>query len=130
MKRSILIVDDSPDDVELTILAVERCRTDLMPYVARDGKLALELLSDSKKLPSLILLDLKMPGMGGVDFLREIRANERLKEIPVIVVTTSTLDSDRNESLKAGANDFLHKNFRMDHFCDELEIVVDRWLAA
>jgi two-component system response regulator len=130
MKRSILIVDDSPDDIELTILAIERCRTDLMPSVARDGKIALELLSDSKKLPSLILLDLKMPGMGGVDFLREIRTNEKLKEIPVIIVTTSNLDSDRNESLEAGANDFLHKNFRMDHFCDELEMVMDRWLAA
>jgi two-component system, response regulator len=130
MKRSILIVDDSPDDIELTILAIERCRTDLMPYVARDGKMALELLGDSKKLPSMILLDLKMPGMGGVDFLREIRANERLKEIPVIIVTTSNLDADRTESLKAGANDFLHKDFRMDHFCNQLETLMDRWIAA
>jgi len=130
MKRSILIIDDSPDDIELTILAIERCRTDLMPYIARDGKIALELLGESKSLPSLILLDLKMPGMGGVDFLREVRANERLKEIPVIVVTTSNLDADRNESLKAGANAFLHKDFRMEYFCNELEMLVDRWIAA
>lgn len=128
MKQTILLVDDDPDDIELTTLAIEQCKLGLSVHTAMTGPAALDYLHDGNKLPSLILLDLKMPGMNGFDFLREIRADANLKNLPVIVVTSSNLDSDKSEAVKAGANDFLHKSFQMSRFCGELQMILERWL--
>ncbi len=128
MKHSILIVDDDSDDIELTTLAIEQCSVDVDVQSVTTGTAAFELLRNGHTPPSLILLDLKMPGMSGLDFLRELRADEHLKNIPVIIVTSSNLESDRQEVLKTGANDFLHKTFKMTQFCNELEMLLERWL--
>jgi two-component system response regulator len=128
MKQSILLVDDDPDDIELTALAIEQCHLDIILDTAMTGMAALEFLRDGHNPPSLILLDLKMPGMSGFDLVREIRTDERLKEIPVIAVTSSNLETDRKEAFAAGANDFLHKTFMITQFCGELDKLLRRWL--
>ena len=76
----------------------------------------------------MILLDLKMPGMNGFDTLRIIRADERLKHIPVIIVTSSSLEADEKEGYEAGADGFLHKAFDIDQFAGDIEDILKRWL--
>ena len=85
----ILIVDDSPIDIELTTIALEATGREISVRSALDGKSALAMLRNGHGLPALILLDLKMPGMSGIEVLREIRADDRLRELPVVVVTSS-----------------------------------------
>ncbi len=126
----ILIVDDDPDDIELATLAIEKARQDVRVISVPDGRSALDLLSNGNPLPDLIFLDLKMPGMSGVETLREIRSIERLKKIPVVVVTSSSLESDKREAMSAGADGFAHKAFDMLQFNREIESLLKRWLQT
>jgi CheY-like chemotaxis protein len=95
---------------------------------ALDGKSALDMLNSDETLPSLILIDIKMPRMSGLDTLREIRRNERLKHIPVVMVTCSSLDSDRERSIAAGADEFLPKAFSIGQFSNDLKTILNRYL--
>jgi DNA-binding response OmpR family regulator len=79
-------------------------------------------------LPSLILLDLKMPGMSGFDTLRIIRADKLMKHIPVIIVTSSSLEADKKMGYETGADGFLHKAFDIDQFERDLKSMLERWL--
>jgi len=79
-------------------------------------------------LPALILLDLKMPGMNGIELLREIRADDLLRKLPVVVVTSSALESDKTEAIAAGANDYIQKPLALDKFSKALESILHRWL--
>ena len=124
----VLIVDDDPDDIELTALAIEKTRQDVCVISATDGKSALTLLLEGNDLPDLIFLDLKMPGMSGVETLREIRSADRLKNIPVVVVTSSSLESDKHEAYSAGANDFAHKAFDLGRFNRDIHSLMRQWL--
>lgn len=128
MTQTILIIDDSPDDIEIAQLAMTRIDRGLKVATALSGEAALKLLRSAKALPALILLDLKMPGMGGFDTLRKIRADERLQHLPVIIVTSSSLEADRQKGQETGADGFLHKAFDMDRFEKDLKSVLDRWL--
>lgn len=120
MKRTVLIIDDSEDDILLTQMVLAKIGLEIRTESALSGGQGLALLGDGRPLPSLVLLDLKMPGMGGLDVLRAIRSNERLRGIPVIVVTHSDLESDRDSCYDAGANSFLHKSVDMDRFAVEI----------
>ncbi len=124
----ILIVDDSPTDIELTTIALEAIEGEIKVCSATDGKSALSMLKDGRGLPALILLDLKMPGMDGVEVLREIRAADRLKELPVVVVTSSALESDRSDAIAAGANCYIQKPLALAQYSKDLEYIVHRWL--
>lgn len=124
----ILVVDDSKDDIELTTIALSAARPAVHVASALSGKTALDLLRRDKPLPSLILIDVKMPGMSGLDTLREIRRDERLKHLPVVMVTCSSLESDRDRSLAAGANDFLSKAFSIGQFSNDLKTILDQYL--
>jgi len=126
--HTILIIDDNPDDVEIVKRILARMDRDLKVEAAPRGEVALELLRSGIALPSLILLDLKMPGMSGVDFMRIIRADERMKHVPVIIVTSSSLDSDEKKSYEAGADAFLHKAFDIDRFSSDLQSLLNRLL--
>jgi CheY-like chemotaxis protein len=128
MTKTILIIDDNPDDIEIAQLALARIDRGMKVATARSGEAALELLQSAKILPGLILLDLKMPGMGGFDTLRKIRAAERLQHLPVIIVTSSSLEADEKKGQETGADGFLHKAFDMDRFEKDLKSVLDRWL--
>ncbi len=128
IKRMILIVDDSPIDIELTSTAIEATGREISVRSAPGGKSALTMLRNRDGLPALILLDLKMPGMGGIEVLREIRADEHLRYLPVVVVTSSSLESDRTEAVAAGASDYLQKPLSLDQFSKDLESILNRWL--
>jgi len=124
----ILIVDDSPTDIELALIALEATGLAINVCSAPDGKSALAMLRNGDGLPALILLDLKMAGMNGIEVLREIRSDYRLRDIPVVVVTSSSLDSDRTEAVAAGASDYLQKPLALDQFSKELASILHRWL--
>jgi two-component system response regulator len=122
LNRTILLVEDNPDDVELTQLAFAKLRLDAEVVVARDGVEALEYLfaegafrgRDVRQLPRLVLLDLKMPRLDGFGVLRRIRADARTRFLPVVVLTSSTEERDLLESYELWANSYVRKpvNFR------------------
>jgi CheY-like chemotaxis protein len=124
----IFIVDDSPTDIELTTIALEATGREIVVRFATDGKSALAMLRNGLRVPALILLDLKMPGMDGIEVLREIRADDRLRDLPVVVVTSSALESDREDAFAAGASGYIQKPLALDQFGKDLESVVQRWL--
>jgi two-component system, response regulator len=126
----IFIVDDSPTDIELTTIALEATGRETVVRSATDGKSALAMLRNGLGVPALILLDLKMPGMGGIEVLREIRADDRLRELPVVVVTSSALESDRVDAIAAGASGYIQKPLALDQFSKDLESVLHRWLPG
>lgn len=126
--HSILIIDDNRDDIEITRIVLEEIGRKEKVEAATDGYQAMQHLREMEDLPGLILLDLKMPGMSGFDCLREIRNNERLRPIPVIVVTSSSLESDRQKSIEAGASSFLQKTMDIDRFGTSLNTELQRFL--
>jgi len=129
MVHTILIVDDNPDDIEIAKRILAKSRSDIRVEEVSCGEAALALLHDGGERPSLMLLDLKMPGMNGIDTLRKIREDDRLKDIPVIMLTTSSLESDRKEAFEAGADAFFHKAFDINQFSDDIKCILDRWLT-
>ncbi|HUL01220.1 MAG TPA: response regulator [Nitrospirota bacterium] len=130
MKPTILIIDDNEDDVLLTKMVLSKTGRDFRTEVALSGDAGLKLIQGGKTPPKLILLDLKMPGMDGIEILRKIRGNKSLSGIPVIIVTHSDLLSDEQAAIKAGADRFLHKASDLDKFRKDIDCVLDRWLAA
>ena len=130
MAQDILIVDDNPDDIELTrVVLAELGRKERLEF-AYSGDIALQRLQRSEELPALIFLDLKTPGMSGIDTLRRIRADERLRHIPVIIVTSSSFPQDEKEALEAGADSYLYKAFDMDKFGRDLSSLLQRFLKC
>jgi len=128
MAHSIMIIDDNGDDIEITRIALEDVGRKENVKAATSGEQALKHLRAEESLPALILLDLKMPGMSGFDVLREIRADERLKPVPVIVLTSSSLESDRQGAYAVGANGFLCKEIDIDRFGVSLNAELQRFL--
>jgi CheY-like chemotaxis protein len=125
---TVLIVDDQPDDIELATIALIAARPDIDVNSALGGTTALALLRNEGGRPDLILLDLKMPGMNGIEVLREIRADACLKVLPVVVVTSSSLESDMAKAIAAGANGYIQKPLSLDQFSKDLDSMLRRWL--
>jgi len=128
MKKTILIIDDSEDDVLLTKMVLSKIGQDIRAESAPSGEAGLTMLRDGRPIPALILLDMKMTGMSGLEVLRLIREDPGLGHIPVMMVTHSELESDRAASLAAGANGFFHKAIDMDEFRKDMERILERWL--
>jgi CheY-like chemotaxis protein len=126
----IYIVDDSPTDIELTTIALEATGREIVVRSATDGKSALAMLRSGLGVPALILLDLKMPGMSGIEMLREIRADDRLRGLPVVVVTSSALESDKTEAIAAGASDYIQKPLELAKFSEDLDSILRRLLPS
>ena len=124
----IFIIDDNPTDIELATIALEATGREIDVRSATDGKSALAMLRNGLGAPALILLDLKMPGMSGIEVLREIRSDDRLRELPVVVITSSALESDRTEAIAAGASDYMQKPLALAQFSNDLESILRRWL--
>lgn len=121
--KSILLVDDSPEDVELTLAALSEDSLANDVVVARDGAEALDYLYQRNKFaertagnPAVILLDLKMPKIDGLGVLRTIKADEKLKMIPVVMLTSSREEPDLVESYKLGVNAYVVKPVDFQEF--------------
>ena len=128
MGQKVLIIDDSEDDILLTRMVLAKISRGIDVESALSGEEGLARLRGQSALPSLVLLDLKMPGMDGLDVLRAIKSDERLRSIPVVVVTHSELESDQEACRKAGANGFLHKSVDLERFAEELRKELEKWI--
>ena len=125
-QHAILLVEDNNDDVELTLMAFDQARITNPVIVAKDGVEALEYLfgeggyagRDTREQPVVILLDLKLPRLGGLEVLERVRQDERTKYLPVVILTTST---EQDDMLKAGdlhANSYVRKPVDFDTFVE------------
>lgn len=134
--KSILLVEDNPDDEELTRMALEENNITNSVVVARDGVEAVDYLfatgsyagRDPSVLPSLILLDLKLPKMDGLEVLQRIRDNELTKLIPVVVLTSSKEDQDIVSSYKLGCNSYVRKPVDFSQFVEATRQLGMYWL--
>ncbi len=135
--KHILLVEDNPDDVELTIRALAKSHVANSLDLASDGVEALEYLAGTGKfagrdpnvLPQVVLLDLKMPRMDGLEVLRRIRSDERTRLLPVVVLTTSSEERDRVESYKLGANSYIRKPVDFVQFAESVRQLGLYWLV-
>ncbi len=135
--KIILLAEDNPDDVALTLRALKKSKIMNEVVVAQDGIEALDYLfgagkyagRDTKILPQVVLLDLKMPKMDGLEVLQRIRKDERTKVLPVVVLTTSSEDRDRIESYKLGANSYIRKPVDFNQFADAVNQLGLYWLV-
>lgn len=135
--KHILLVEDNPDDVKLTLRALEKSRVGNIVDIAHDGVEALEYLSgtgrfagrDTSLKPQVVLLDLKMPRMDGLEVLQRIRADEKTKLLPVVILTTSTEERDRVESYKFGANSYIRKPVDFAQFAESVKQLGLYWLV-
>ena len=121
--KKILLVEDDPNDIELTMIALEKNNLANEVYVVRDGEEALDYLLHRRNIescdtsnPTVILLDLKLPKINGLEVLRQIRANEQLRMIPVVVLTSSREEPDMKEAYKLGANAYVVKPVNFNEF--------------
>jgi CheY-like chemotaxis protein len=122
---NILIVDDDEDDRDLFCDAVNVVDPEITCIRARNGEEALNgLKADHISKPSLIFLDLNMPRVNGVQFLREIKKIPALDRIPVIIYTTSKLKEDREITRKLGAVHFITKPSSLRELCNEIEVAI------
>ena len=135
--KVILLAEDNPDDVKLTLRALKKSNILNEVAVAQDGVEALDYLfgtgkyagRDTRVVPQLILLDLKMPKMDGLEVLQRLRGDGRTKLLPVVVLTTSSEDRDRIESYKLGANSYVRKPVDFDQFVDAVRQLGLYWLV-
>ena len=129
----ILLVDDNPDDVYLTTRAFRQNNITNEIIVANDGVQALELLlpdDDRPPLrPSIVLLDIHMPRMDGLEVLARLRADAFTRTLPVIVLTTSDEDRDIAESYSQGANSYVQKPVHTDEFLEAARMLGVYWLG-
>ena len=128
MTRPILLIEDNPDDVALTLRALKKNTILNEVTVAADGAEALELLGAQGPLPGLILLDLKLPKVDGLEVLRRIRASDRTEIIPVVVLTGSELDEDIIASYRNGANAYVRKPVKFSDFVEAISTLGVFWL--
>jgi two-component system response regulator len=125
-KHIILLVEDNPDDEELTRLAFKECKFAYELVVARDGQDALDYLFATGKYsardvcdtPQLVLLDLKLPKVNGLEVLRRVRANAITRFLPVVVLTSSKEKQDLIDSYSLGANSYIQKPVDFNQFID------------
>jgi two-component system, response regulator len=130
--QTIVLVEDNPDDEALTLRAFEKSNIRNEVVVLRDGAEALEYLfpgdGDGAPRPAVILLDLNLPKVGGLEVLRRMRADERTRLIPVVVLTSSKLDEDILDSYRNGANAYVRKPVNFSDFAEAVRTLGVFWL--
>jgi CheY-like chemotaxis protein len=134
----ILIADDSESDVELTVHALRKAKLANSIHIVEDGEQALDYLfcrgtyasRDFLSPPRVVLLDLKMPKIDGIEVLRAIRGDARTRAIPVVVLTSSNEQRDLIESYNLGVNAYIQKPVDFDNFRDVIERIGMFWLVV
>ena len=132
-EKSILLVEDNPDEVNLARRAFAEGKFANRMNVVHDGVAALEFLlatgTETKRLPAVILLDLNLPRMGGMELLKRVRAHERLKQLPIVVLTSSQEEGDMLRCYELGANSYIRKPVDFDRFTEVVRLMVLYWLS-
>jgi two-component system response regulator len=137
-RKTILLVEDNPDDAALTLRAFERNNMLNPIAVARDGVEALDFLfargvhaeRAGKPLPTLVLLDLKLPKIDGLGVLKAIRGDERTRLIPVVILTSSKEEQDLAQGYALGANSYVRKPVNFAEFLEAARVLGIYWLAV
>jgi two-component system response regulator len=126
---SILLVEDNADDEMLTLRALKKNNITNPVSVARDGQAAIDYLFDpASRLPAVVLLDLKLPKVDGLEVLRRVRADARLRRVPVVVLTSSKEESDLVASYDLGCNSYVRKPVDFEKFSDAVRELGLYWL--
>jgi two-component system response regulator len=133
---TILLVEDNPDDEELTLRALRNARVCNEIHVVRDGAEALEYLfcegayagRDPSGPPQVVLLDLRLPKVSGLEVLRSVRADPRTRQQPVVVLTSSDMERDIAQAYELGANSFVTKPVAIEDFTNAVKQVGLYWL--
>ena len=136
-EKIILLVEDNQDDEELAVLAYERARIANRMVVVRDGQEALDYFfgtaaaggTDAQVLPQMVLLDLKLPKVSGLEVLRRLRADPRTRRLPVVVLTSSKEEQDLLESYDCGANSYVRKPVDFAKFAEAIHQLQMYWLV-
>jgi two-component system response regulator len=136
-RKSILLVEDNRDDEELTVLALQENRLLNEIHVVRDGAEALDFLlaegryeqRNPRDLPQVVLLDLKLPKLSGLEVLERMRSHPLLKRVPVIILTTSLEEKDIMESYDLGANSYIRKPVDFSNFLEAIRQLSLYWLV-
>lgn len=136
-EKNILLVEDNPDDVDLTLRAFKKNDIPNEVVVVRDGVEALEYLAgtgmyagrDVTDLPTMVLLDLKLPKIGGLEVLEQIRRDENTRLLPVVILTSSVEVSDVIKGYKLGANSYIRKPVDFTHFIEAIRLIGLYWLG-
>lgn len=137
-KKSILVVEDNPDHLELTVLTLQEHGVKADIEVARDGAQALDYLfgqgahegRDTQNQPSFILLDMKLPKLSGLDVLRAVRQSPLTALVPVVMLTSSSEQSDILACYQSGANSFIRKPVDFGEFTEKLDLLQAYWLGV
>jgi two-component system response regulator len=135
--NEILLVEDNPDDIELTLRAFRKSNIANDVVVVRDGVEALDYLfargrysdRDQDALPQVVLLDLNLPRVGGLDVLEKVRANPKTKLLPVVILTSSTEERDLVSGYSLGANSYVRKPVDFEQFADSVKQLGLYWLV-
>lgn len=132
-EKYIIVVEDSPIDFEITSRALHKANfiNDIHHYESGDEAMdflsTLECPRDSRKFPQLILLDLNIPGTDGKDILMQIKQNDKLKTIPVVILTTSDYEADIKTCYDRGANCYIKKPSKPDEFSEMISSLTSFW---
>jgi len=135
-EKLILLVEDNPDDEDLTVRSLRKSGVANEIAVARDGSEAVDFLFCEGKhagrspetMPAVVLLDLKLPKMSGIDVLKRMRADPRTQYIPVVVLTSSSEDEDMVRSYESGANSYVRKPVNFDAFVQAVSQLGLYWM--
>lgn len=132
-EKNILLVEDNEDDEILTIRGLRQGNVINEITVARDGQEALDCLFGTggreRIVPSVVLLDLKLPKVDGLEVLRRIRADDRTRRLPVVILTSSTQDRDMTESYQLGCNSYIRKPVDFAQFIEAARQLKLYWLV-
>ncbi len=137
-ERTIFLVEDNPDDIELTLRALKKYNIKNDITVVRDGAEALDYLfatgaysdRDTTTMPSVVILDLKLPKVDGLEVLQRIRADERTKLVPVVILTSSNEEQDMINGYKFGANSYVRKPVDFTQFLEAARQLGLYWLVT
>lgn len=130
--RPILLVDDNPMDVDLTLRALRQDHLANPIEIARDGEEALAWIprwEAGEPRPLVILLDINMPRIGGLEVLRQLKAHPRMRSIPVVMLTTSAVSEDMEAAYAYGANSYIVKPVDFDQFNEFAALIKQYWVA-